>query len=376
MHKSRLDDGSIFTEFTGLHVNIKLGKMKVMHKPKYYTRQIAQWILALLAALFIMNLLAFTFYNPCQELVRNQGSTTGFLLPDSIGVYGLEGYCIANIDDKGYVNRSLPRSDSYIIVAGASHTEGLFIPLKYRYSDILNGMIDPKDDELHVYNIGKSGNFFSVVLQHLDGIISEFPDAGAYIIETDSLAYDTKALYDSTIQTGFDPDETAQSILSSLSNRQQFTIKLKQSLPLARELHKQYLTYEESKADPSESDTLDPAFWEEEYNGGFYEALDSLMAFIRSKTDKQVIILYHPAISLKEDGTMELLTNGAEPYYREACKNHGIDFVDMSDRFLKAYEEDGIIPYGFNNTTPGSGHINRPAHRMIAEELYNVLSVD
>lgn len=340
-----------------------------------YIRQTIQWIAAVLAAIFIMNLITFAFYNPCQELIRNQGSTTGFLLPDSKGVYGLEGYCVANIDDHGYVNRSLPRASSYCIVAGASHTEGLFIPLKDRYSDILNGMLG-YDKELAVYNIGRSGNFFSVVLQHLDGIVNEFPDAKAYIIETDSLAYDTKALYDSTIQAGYDPDETASAILGSLSKRQMLTIKIKQSLPLVRELHKQYLTYEESLAEASQSDILDPVFWEEEYNGGFSEALDSLMAFIRSKTDKQVIILYHPAISLNEDGTMELLTNGAEPYYREACGKYDIDFVDMSDDFLKAYNEDHIIPYGFNNTTPGAGHINRAAHRMMAMELYNVLSVD
>lgn len=342
---------------------------------KYHIKQTIQWIAAALAAIFIMNLITFAFYNPCQELIRSKGSTTGFLLPDSKGVYGLEGYCIANIDDRGYVNRSLPRTSSYYIVAGASHTEGLFIPLEYRYSDILNKMLGC-DNELAVYNIGRSGNFFSVVLQHLDGIVNEFPDAKAYIIETDSLAYDTKALYDSTIQAGYDPNETAAAMLGSLSERQRLTIKIKQSLPLVRELHKQYLTYEESLAGPSQSDILDPEFWEKEYNGGFSEALDSLMAFIRSKTDKQVIILYHPAISLNRDGTMELLTNGAEPYYREACGKYDIDFVDMSDVFLKAYEEDHIIPYGFNNTTPGAGHINRAAHRMMAGELYDVLSVN
>ena len=365
----------LFLQINGLHVHIKKGKMRVMHEPKYYLKQIAQWIFALPAALFIMNLLTFTFYNPCQELFRNQGSTTGYLLPDSRGVYGLEGYCIANIDDNGYVNRNLPRASSYYLVAGASHTEGLFIPLKYRYSDILNGMLG-YDKELGVYNIGRSSNYFSVILQHLDGVLGEFPDAKAIIIETDSLAYDTKALYDSTIQTGYDPSETADSLLNSMSERQRLTMKVKQLLPLVRELHKQYLTYEESKKEPFSSDILDPSFWEEEYAGDFDSALDSLMDFIRSKTDKQVIILYHPAITLNEDGTMELLTNGAESHYREICARYDIDFIDMSDRFLKAYEEDGIIPYGFNNTTPGSGHINMAAHRMIAEELYNVLSVD
>ena len=329
----------------------------------------------MLLALFVMNLITFAFYDPCQELIREHGSTTGFLLPDSKGVYGLEGYCIANIDDNGYVNRDLPRADSYYLVAGASHTEGLFIPLKYRYSDVLNGMLG-SDDKLSVYNIGRSSNYFSVVLQHLDGILNEFPDAKAIIIETDSLAYDTKALYDSTIQTGYDPSETAASMLNAMSGRQKATMKVKQALPLVRELHKQFLTYKESKAGPSSSDILDPDFWASEYAGDFDEALDSLMAYIRSRTDKRVIILYHPAIALNEDGTMELLTNGAEPHYKEACARYDIDFIDMSDTFLKAYNEEHIIPYGFNNTTPGAGHINRAAHRMMAEELYNVLSVD
>jgi hypothetical protein len=263
-------------------------------------------------------------------------------------------------------------ADSYCIVAGASHTEGLFLPLNYRYSDILNSMLG-SDDELRVYNIGRSGNFFSIVLQHLDGILGEFPDAEALIIETDTLTYDTKALYDSQIQTGYDPSETAQSMIAALPERSRYTIKLKQCLPLVRELHKQYLTYEESKAEPSSSDILDEDFWAAEYAGGYAEALDSLMAFIRSKTDKQVIILYHPAVSVEKDGSLKLLTNGAEPYYEEACKKYNIDFVDMSDTFMKAYENEHIIPYGFNNTTPGSGHINRAAHRMMAEELYKVL---
>jgi hypothetical protein len=343
-----------------------------MYNIKTITKQIAGWACAILIALFIMNLLTFAFYNPCQELIRTGGSTTGFLLPDSKGVYGLEGYCIANIDSNGYVNRNLPRSDSYYIVAGASHTEGLFIPLKYRYSDILNDKFtDGK--ELKVYNIARSGNFFSIVLQHLDGILNEFPDAEAIIIETDTLTYDTKALYDSTIQAGYDPEQTAQSIVDSLSSKEKLKMQVKQYLPLVRELHKQYLTYEESKAEPSSSDILDQSFWASEYAGGYAEALDSLMAFIRSRTDKRIIILYHPAVSIEKDGSLKLLTNGAEPYYREACTKYGIDFVDMSDTFMTAYEHDHIMPYGFNNTTPGAGHINKAAHRMIAEELYKIL---
>ncbi|MBO4266748.1 MAG: hypothetical protein J5910_06110 [Lachnospiraceae bacterium] len=339
---------------------------------KRLTMQILGWAAALLIAAVICDLACFAFYDPCQELTREKGSTTGFLLPSSHGIYGLEGYCVANIDSYGYVNRDLPRSDDYCVVAGASHTEGLFIPAKDRYSDILNDMLYD-DGKLHVINIGKSGNYFSVVLQHLDGILGEFPDAKAIIIETDSLCYDTKALYDSMIQAGYDPDETAKALTDSMSGSRKLTVKLKQALPLLRLIHKQYYTYLESLESGTVSDILDPAFWQREYDGDFETALDDLMKFIRSKTDRQVIILYHPAVKLEADGSVSFPTNNAEPYYEKICRANNIDFVDMTPAFKKAYNEDHVIPYGFSNTTPGDGHMNKAAHRMIAEELAKVL---
>ena len=343
-----------------------------MHRFKGMIKQISGWAAALFIAVLICDIACFAFYDPCQELSRSQGATTGFLLPNSHGVYGLEGYCIANIDENGYVNRDMARGDDYYVVAGASHTEGLFISEDKRYSDLLNDMLYD-DGKLHVINIGKSGNYFSVVLQHLDGILGEFSDAKGIIIETDSLAYDTKALYDSQIQTGYDPEETAGNIMANLSSRQKLTIGIKRAFPLLRELHKQYYTFLESKNAGGSSDILDPDFWQSEYEGDFEVALDDLMKYLRSRTDKEIIILYHPAISLEADGSMKILTNHAEPYYKDICAKNDIVFVDMTDRFVKEYEENHIIPYGFSNTTPGDGHINSAAHKMIAEELARVI---
>lgn len=344
-----------------------------MRTVKDLIKCIAGWGLAVLAAVMICNLSCFLFYCPFQELTRAAGSTTGFLLPESHGVYGLEGYCITGIDQYGYVNRDIPRADDYYVVAGASHSEGLFLPTQKRYSDLLNDMLYD-DGKLHVVNIAKSGNYFSVVLQHLDGILGEFPDAKGIIIETDSLAYDTKALYDSMIQVGYDPGETAASILSSMTLRQKIMMKIKQYLPLFRELHKQYFTFLDSRrTDTGGDDILDPDFWQSEYDGDFDTALDDLMKYLRSRTDKQIIILYHPAVSLEEDGTMKILTNNAEAHYRKACADNDIVFVDMTDRFINAYNEEHIIPYGFSNTAPGEGHVNDAAHQMMAEELAKVI---
>ncbi|MBR6159171.1 MAG: hypothetical protein IKQ40_02625 [Lachnospiraceae bacterium] len=345
-----------------------------MHRFSYCIKKTAGWIAAAFIAVFICNISCFAFYDPCQELTREAGATTGFLLPDSFGVYGLEGYSVADIDHYGYVNRKMERADDYIVVAGASHTEGLFIPEEARYTDVVNDMLF-NDGKNHVINIGRSGNYFSVCLQHLDGILGEFPDAKAIVIETDSLAYDTKALYDSMIQTGYDPDETADALLSRLSFRQRMVIRIKQYLPLLRLIRKQYYTYlgAQETAEDNGTDILDPVFWKSEYDGDFETALSDLMKYIRSKTDKQVIILYHPAVKLEDDGSMSALSNHAEPYYEKICRENGIDFIDMTGPFEDAYNKDRIIPYGFANTTPGDGHINKAAHKMMAEELAKVI---
>lgn len=345
-----------------------------MHRFSYCMKKTAGWIVAALIAVFICNLACFSFYYPCQELPRSAGATTGFLLPDSFGIYGLEGYSVAHIDDYGYVNRDMERSDDYIVVAGASHTEGLFIPEDKRYTDIVNDMFF-NDGKNHVINIGRSGNYFSVCLQHLDGILGEFPDTKALVIETDSLAYDTKALYDSMIQAGYDPNETAEALVSEQSPRRKIITVIKQYFPLLRLIHKQYYTYlgAQEVDEDNGTDILDPVFWQSEYDGDFETALDDLMKFIRSKTDKQVIILFHPAVKLEEDGTMSILTNHAEPYYEKVCRDNGIDFIDMTKPFMDAYNENNIIPYGFANTTPGDGHINMAAHKMMADELAKVI---
>ena len=95
-----------------------------MHGFSNIVKKILGWVLAAFIAFIICNLACFAVYDPCQELTREHGSTTGFLLPDSFGVYGLEGYCIADIDHEGYVNRDaevphIPK-DSLFRLTGAT----------------------------------------------------------------------------------------------------------------------------------------------------------------------------------------------------------------------------------------------------------------
>ncbi|MCR4923704.1 MAG: hypothetical protein K5931_06805 [Lachnospiraceae bacterium] len=334
---------------------------------KILIKQMLQWMAAITAALFIMNLFCFIYYSPFLELKREHGANTGFLLPGMRGVYGMEGYCMAGSDKRGYVNRDLPLEKDYYLVAGASHSEGLFLPVEDRFSDVLNEKLK-EGEGLKVYNIARSGNFFSVVTQHFDGILGEFPDAKGIIIETDSLSYDTKAWRDSMIQVGYDEGESIEAIMSGMSSMDKLKLNIKRCLPLVRELHKQFLTMQSSSGELRESDVYKGDF-DEEYK----RALNELLAFLRSRTDKELIIVFHPAVSIEESGDMKLLSTGAEELFGEACRANDIEFIDMSERFLEAYEEEHIVPMGFSNTTMASGHTNKAAHRMMAEEIYKVI---
>jgi lysophospholipase L1-like esterase len=55
--------------------------------------------------------------------------------------------------------------------------------------------------------------------------------------------------------------------------------------------------------------------------------------------------------------------------FSRLCKEHNITFIDMSDDFIAAYNKEKIVPYGFSNTIPGEGHLNKYGHEIIAERL-------
>ena len=78
-------------------------------------------------------------------------------------------------------------------------------------------------------------------------------------------------------------------------------------------------------------------------------------------------------MSISDGEGLVLSTHATDEVFRQVCQEYGVTLVDMSDRFIREYNNSHEAPYGFNNTTIGKGHFNRTGHRMVAEELLNVL---
>ena len=103
----------------------------------------------------------------------------------------------------------------------------------------------------------------------------------------------------------------------------------------------------------------------------YAERIGQVLAMLREEFDKPIIILYHSGVTLLPDGQLQI--DRDMRYYddfKTACERNGIVFLDVGDAFLRAYEADHSLPYGFQNTTMPSGHLNTLGHKIVAEEFY------
>jgi len=100
-----------------------------------------------------------------------------------------------------------------------------------------------------------------------------------------------------------------------------------------------------------------------------------LISAVSGKHNVVPILVFHPNLKLLKDGTARTTYQQDDlSLLKEKCAEQGVVFVDMTDVFLRAYGEDHILPHGFANTEIGTGHINRHGHRMVAEEIYRIIT--
>ena len=62
-----------------------------------------------------------------------------------------------------------------------------------------------------------------------------------------------------------------------------------------------------------------------------------------------------------------------EKIIQEESKKNNIPFLNTEKDFLSFFSEENEFPFGFNNTKPGTGHLNKNGHKIIANILYEFL---
>lgn len=324
-----------------------------------FLRQAGQWLAAAAIAMLLCNACLYGYHDPAAWIDRSNASTYAIWRPGSRIVMGTEGRGVHHVDSRGYLNPDLPLADGYTLVVGSSFTQGKEVAAGERFVDLLNGALSD-GETLAVYSVSQDGFYFPDVVACFPALMAEFPDAETLIIEIGSVSFSDEALTAALNRQGVDETQRGAELLERMPSGRKAALYIKEAFPILT-LGKQQLTamLAEERASPETAPSA--------------EALDAAMAQIRARFSGRIIIFYHPSVQITPEADLEIVQEEGLELFRRACERNGLEFLDASVRFSQAYEEDHTVPYGFPNTTMGSGHLNADGHRICAELLLEAL---
>lgn len=324
------------------------------------TKEFCQWLVSLAFAFFLVNMLCFFYERPTGWFDTPNGPSLAGWRPGSVLVHGTEGYGITRVDENGYLNPQGKLEGSYILMMGSSHTQGKEVPSNQKYSVLVNDHFAEGTDMLRTYNIACDGNFLPSIIQHFQAAVQAFPDSQMVTIEIAGTDFSEATLKNALSQVTLDAENSVASQNRNAGLKKRISNLVKEGFPLLSLMKSKWKTAvaQQTAAEPQ---TVDAA--------AYAALLNQAMALIRSEYDQPIVIIYHPAVSLKADGTVNIKYGSMWSEFQNACASNSIDVINMGPIFEQWYYEHRQLPYGFCNTAPGTGHLNKVGHQLIADTL-------
>lgn len=331
-------------------------------------RQLIEWIFAIVIAVVIINSILFLTYHPAPWINTDRNATQGLFQPGSTIVYGEEGYGIRKVDKNGYANpdRRLENS-SYILFMGSSHTVGKEVNSGKNYVDIIEAEYG-KD----VYSIAMDGHMLPQLISGFNAAMKQFPNASAVVIEISTTDYLNSDIKECLNQREYDESLVGENIVTTSSTKDKIKLTYQNYFPLIRAINKNF------KADNKIQQTETLYIYDENGNVSdtYISLLDDALKLIRSEYDGKIIIIYHPAVMVNEDGTLCIIDSDSKDEFEKCCNDSDIVFLDTGDGFISEYEKTHKLPYGFANSVYGTGHLNSTGHRIMADKIMEEIGGD
>ena len=110
----------------------------------------------------------------------------------------------------------------------------------------------------------------------------------------------------------------------------------------------------------------------------YIDKMNAILCDLSKKSienDIELVILFHQ--QFWEDADRNIITQNSPEYinaFKICCENNNIKLIDVTNKMIESYRKDFKCSYGFPNTAPGEGHLNKTGHRIIAEELYKSIN--
>lgn len=337
----------------------------IMKLKRHICKNFISWIIGLIISVVIINTLLFPIYHLSPWINTDYNATTAIFYPNSVIAYSEEGYGIRKVDRNGFVNPSTRLNyDNYILFMGASHTIGKEILQGYSFVDILEEKYG-----LKVYSIAMDGHYYPEIISGFSAAIQQFPNSNSIVIEISSTDYELTQLENSIVQREYNPQYSGANISNTFSPKDRVKIAYQDYFPLIRAINKNLKSNQsELSSNKTKHTTLD-----ENYEKKYIKVINDTLSVINKNYTNPVYIVYHPEVSLSDSGEIEIIPSATKEQFKNCCEENNIFFIDMTEDFVIEFNNSNKLPYGFMNTSYGTGHLNRTGHQLIAEKIYSVM---
>ena len=324
-------------------------------------KETAKWILkALLAGLAAFALLCAVcafYFNVPVRVSNPDGATEYKYEPDRRYYRGIEGFGYGRTNNDGFNNLRdyTPGEEINVLLMGSSHMEGFCVPQSDSAAAVLNRLFD---GVRYAYSIGMAAHTFPYCAKHLDEALTHYAPTDAVVLELAALSYDPAAL-----------DAAADGTLKDMSSHEGALITALQKIPYLRLFYTKYFQGGGQAAEAGSTGAVQ--------EGDFEASLSRLLKKL-GETGKahgvSAILAYTPTVLPDAGGhILPQEQPGERELYQRLCAENGVVFLDLTEKNIAA-AEDGQLPFGFANTTPGTGHINSLGLRIFAEGVYEQLA--
>lgn len=323
-------------------------------------KRAAATLAGLLVALVVLDAFCYWYYNPAGYEWDEYRATDTIREPGAFTSRAREGFAQATIDANGYNNAQLPGVDGvFALMMGSSHTEGLYVMQGEDVSSLLQQRLRESGVDGCVYNIGISAHTLMRNAANMERALDRFAPTGYVILETQHVKF-SKSSVEKALNDAFERQMWTKPVISAWISKR----------PLLRTLYRQW---EVLASGGDEEEAQAQAEITEEQLAQYEAALTELMRKLRGEADAhgvELMIYYHPHLTLQEDGSaLPQTEQGCLEAFAAACEAAGVAFLDMTDAFLAAYDEAHVLPHGFSNTAPGAAHLNPDGNAVIADVL-------
>ena len=281
---------------------------------------------------------------------------------------GFEGFGWGRTNNDGYINTFDFHDGDLIkiLVMGSSHMEAAQVGINYSAASVLNSLYGGS-----VYNTGISGHNLLVCARNIHAFVRKYKPKEYIVVEAADLKFPDEE-FSSAIKN-IDIQERTD-LIWKIHNILNKSFLAKNSF--LRLMHRQINHYIDTMRAKKSNAKASAAQAAGKLNNP--ELLSRLLISMRDATNysgAKLIIAYHPSASIQQDGSMTLNEDEAvTAQFKEICEANKIYFVNTGERFLKEYNENFTLPYGFWNTSTGKGHMNIHGHRMFAEEIFKLIN--